>query len=141
MTHDSLIESTISTISKNCASCVSKISLPSMLTVNTEMTKRSAKYNANDFYPKNFNHVIFSKLCFECYRNDAKKRYEYDNNKVSVNEYQMPDQSNTFMKIIKGRANTMSATNDERHQILNPRVIWDGSIDRCKVFRNNVESP
>ena len=33
----------------------------------------------------------------------------------------------------------MSAANDERRQVLNPRVIWDGSIDRFEVFRNNVE--
>jgi hypothetical protein len=28
---------------------------------------------------------------------------------------------------------------DERRQVLNPRVIWDGSFDRFEVFRNNVE--
>ena len=33
----------------------------------------------------------------------------------------------------------MSAANDERYQVLNPRVIWDGSIDRFDVFRNNAE--
>jgi hypothetical protein len=45
----------------------------------------------------------------------------------------------TFMKIIKERTNKMSAANDERLQFLNPRVIWDRSIDRFEVFKNNVE--
>jgi hypothetical protein len=33
----------------------------------------------------------------------------------------------------------MSAANDEINQVLNPRVIWDGSIDRLQVFRKNVD--
>jgi hypothetical protein len=33
----------------------------------------------------------------------------------------------------------MPDANDERRQFLNPRVIWDGSIDRFEVFRNNTE--
>ena len=44
-----------------------------------------------------------------------------------------------FMKIIQGKENSLSVANDERRQVLNPRVIWDGSIDRFEVFRNNVE--
>jgi hypothetical protein len=43
------------------------------------------------------------------------------------------------MKIIKERANKMSAANDERRQFLNPHVIWDRSIERFEVFKNNVE--
>jgi hypothetical protein len=43
------------------------------------------------------------------------------------------------IKVIKGRETAMSYLSDERLQILNPRVIWDGSIDRFKVFRNDVE--
>jgi hypothetical protein len=43
------------------------------------------------------------------------------------------------MKMIKARASAMSAVINERLQVLNPRVIWDISIDRFKVFRNNVE--
>jgi hypothetical protein len=43
------------------------------------------------------------------------------------------------MKIIMERANKLSATNDERRQFLNLRVIWDKSIDRFEVFKNNVE--
>jgi hypothetical protein len=33
----------------------------------------------------------------------------------------------------------MSAVNDERHQVLSSKVIWDGVINHFKVFRNNVE--
>jgi hypothetical protein len=33
----------------------------------------------------------------------------------------------------------MSAVNDERIQVLPSKVIWDGTIDRFEVFRNNVE--
>jgi hypothetical protein len=52
----------------------------------------------------------------------------------------MPDHPNSFMKMInKGIANAMSTVNDEKRQVLNPLIIWDGSIDRFDVFRNNVE--
>jgi hypothetical protein len=43
------------------------------------------------------------------------------------------------MKIVKERTRTMSAVNDERRQVLPSKVIWDGTIDRFEVFRNNVE--
>jgi hypothetical protein len=33
----------------------------------------------------------------------------------------------------------MSAVNDERRQVLPSKVIWNGTIDRFEVFRNNVE--
>jgi hypothetical protein len=33
----------------------------------------------------------------------------------------------------------MSAVNDERRQVLPSKVIWDGTINRFEVFRNNVE--
>jgi hypothetical protein len=33
----------------------------------------------------------------------------------------------------------MSAVNDERRQVLPSKVIWDGTIGRFEVFRNNVE--
>jgi hypothetical protein len=33
----------------------------------------------------------------------------------------------------------MSDINDERLQVLPSKVIWDGTIDRFEVFRNNVE--
>jgi hypothetical protein len=42
------------------------------------------------------------------------------------------------MKMVKERARTMSAVNDERRQALPSKVIWDGIIDRFEVFRNNV---
>jgi hypothetical protein len=33
----------------------------------------------------------------------------------------------------------MSATNDERRQVLPSKVIWDGTIDHFELFRNNFE--
>jgi hypothetical protein len=56
MIHDSLIGSTTSSVSKKNSYCVSKMSSPSILIVKTEMSKRSAKFKSQDFYPKNFNH-------------------------------------------------------------------------------------
>jgi hypothetical protein len=43
------------------------------------------------------------------------------------------------MKMVKERTRTMSAVHDERRQVLPSKVIWDGTIDRFEVFRNNVE--
>jgi hypothetical protein len=43
------------------------------------------------------------------------------------------------MKMVKERTRTMLAVNDERSQILASKVIWDGTIDRFEVFRNNIE--
>jgi hypothetical protein len=43
------------------------------------------------------------------------------------------------MKMVKERTRTMSALNDERRQVSPSKVIWDGTIDRFEVFRNNVE--
>jgi hypothetical protein len=43
------------------------------------------------------------------------------------------------MKMVKERTRTMSAVNYERRQVLLSKVIWDGTIDRFEVFRNNVE--
>jgi hypothetical protein len=43
------------------------------------------------------------------------------------------------MKMVKERTRTISAVNDERHQVLPSNVIWDGTIDHFEIFRNNVE--
>jgi hypothetical protein len=43
------------------------------------------------------------------------------------------------MKIVKERIQTIPAVNDESLQVLASKVIWDGTIDRFEVFRNNVE--
>jgi hypothetical protein len=43
------------------------------------------------------------------------------------------------MKMVKERTRTISIINDERRQVLPSKVIWDGTIDRFEVFRNNVE--
>jgi hypothetical protein len=39
-------------------------------------------------------------------------RHEDDNDMLDVNENQIPDHPSTFMKMIKGRENSMSAAND-----------------------------
>jgi hypothetical protein len=43
------------------------------------------------------------------------------------------------MKMVKETTRTISAVNDERRQVLTSKVIWDGTIDRFEVFRNNVK--
>jgi hypothetical protein len=126
--NDSLIGFTIRAIFKKDASCVSKMSWPSTLTVNTELSKRSTKSNKHDIYHKSFNHAFLSKPEFESFRNDVKKRCEDEKIVLDVNKHQMKDHPITFMKIIKGRENSMSAANDERRQVLNPCVIWDKCI-------------
>jgi hypothetical protein len=50
-----------------------------------------------------------------------------------------PNHPSTIMKMVKERTRTMSAVNDERRHVLPFKVIWDGTIDRFEVFRNNVE--
>jgi hypothetical protein len=53
--------------------------------------------------------------------------------------HQEPDHPSTFINMVKERTRTMSVVNDERRQVLPSKVIWDGTIDRFEVFRNNVE--
>jgi hypothetical protein len=43
------------------------------------------------------------------------------------------------MKMVKERTRTTSAANDKWHQVLSSKVIWDGTIDHFKIFRNNFE--
>jgi hypothetical protein len=43
------------------------------------------------------------------------------------------------MKMVKERTRRVTALNDERRQVLPSKVIWDGTIDRFEVFKNNVE--
>jgi hypothetical protein len=43
------------------------------------------------------------------------------------------------MKMVKETTRAMSAVNYERRQVLPSKVIWDGTINRFEVFRNNVE--
>jgi hypothetical protein len=57
MSHNTLVGSTISTISKKSVSCASKISSPNFLSHDTKASKVSEKDKPHDFYPKNFNHV------------------------------------------------------------------------------------
>jgi hypothetical protein len=88
-----------------------------------------------DFYPKHLNHAFMPKPDFEGYRNDVKKSYEEEQYPSGREEHQMPDHPVTFMKMIKGRSQALSAANDERRQVLPSRVIWDGSIDRFELYR------
>jgi hypothetical protein len=83
---------------------------------------------------------------FEGYRSNAKEQYENNRNQFEENPkflnedfHQMTNHPNTFMNSIKSRAAARAAVNDERHQLLNPRVIWNGSFDQFQVFQNNVE--
>jgi hypothetical protein len=139
MSHDSLIGSTISTISKKNVSCASKISYPSILSHDAKTSKISEKDNPHDFYPKNFNHAFLSKPDFKGYKNNATKEFEENQNYVGEEFHQEPDHPSTFMKMVKERTRTMSAVNVERRQVLPSKVIWDRTIDRFEVFRNNVE--
>jgi hypothetical protein len=43
------------------------------------------------------------------------------------------------MKTVKERTRAIIAVKDERRQVLPSKVIWDGTIDRFEVLRNNVE--
>jgi hypothetical protein len=65
MSHDSLSGPTISPRSKKSVSCASKISSPSVLSDDIEISKVSEKDNPDDFYPKNFNHAFLPKLYFK----------------------------------------------------------------------------
>jgi hypothetical protein len=103
MTQNSLIGSTIITVYKKDASYFSKMSSPSILTVNTEISKRLEKSNKHDLQSNNLNHAFVPKPEFERYRNYLKKRYEDHKNTLVVNEHLMPDHPSTFMKMIKGR--------------------------------------
>jgi hypothetical protein len=43
------------------------------------------------------------------------------------------------MKVVKERIRKMASVNHQRRQVVPSKVIWDGTIDRFEVFRNNVE--
>jgi hypothetical protein len=58
-------------------------------------------------------------------RSDVKKTYEDEQYPLDVDEHQMPDHRNTFMKLVTPRSQDISAANDERRQVLQLRVIWD----------------
>jgi hypothetical protein len=135
-----LLGSTISTRSKKSVSCASMISFPSDLSYDTKASKVSEKANPHDFYLKNFSHEFLPKPDFEGDRNNAKKEFEENQNCIGDEEFhQESDHPSTFMKIVKERTRTMSAVNDERRQVLPSKVLWDGTIDCFKVFRNIAE--
>jgi hypothetical protein len=99
-------------------------------------------YSPLDFYPQSRNHAFMTKPDFEGYRQEAKRQYEGDENSpnsLSEDLHQMPDNASNFMTRIRVRDLAKIAANDERYQVLNQRVTWDGTIDRFEVFRNNVE--
>jgi hypothetical protein len=110
------------------------------LSHDTKASKVSEKDIPHDFYPKNFNHAFLPKPDFEGYKNKTKKEFEENQNYVGDEEFhQEPDHPSTFMKMVKTRTRTMLDVNDERRQVLPSKVIWDGTIDRFEVFKNNVE--
>jgi predicted aldo/keto reductase-like oxidoreductase len=69
MPYDSLIKSRISTRCKKTVSCASKISFPSVFSLDNKKLKVSEKAKPHDFYPENFNHAFLSKPGFECRNN------------------------------------------------------------------------
>jgi hypothetical protein len=140
MCHDSLIGSANSIGSKKIVSCASIISSPSVFSHDAKASKVSEKANPHDFYHENFNHEFFPNLDFEGYRNNDKKEFEENQNYVGDEEFhQEPAHPSNFMKMVKEKTRTMSAVNDKMRQVLPSKVIWDGTIDRFQVFRNNVE--
>jgi hypothetical protein len=105
-------------------------------------SKTSEYYSPLDFYPKNLNHAFMPRPDFEGYRQEVKKQYEARQdspNLLDEDIHQMPINPSTFMSRIREKAIAKIAANDERRQVLNQRVTWYGSIDRFKIFRNNVE--
>jgi hypothetical protein len=98
MSHDSLIGSTINTISRKSVSCPSHISSTSVLSHDTKTSKVLEKDKPHDFYPKNFNHEFLPKSDFEGYRNNVKKEFEENQNHVGEEFHQEPDHPSTFMK-------------------------------------------
>jgi hypothetical protein len=62
-----------------------------------------------------------------------------DSHKRWTSLHQEPGHPSTFKKMVKERTRIMSVVNDERRQVLISKVIWDGTMDRFEVFRNNVE--
>jgi hypothetical protein len=140
MSHDSFIGSTISTRSKKSVSCASKISSQIILSHDAKTSKVSEKYNPHDIYPKYFNHAFLTKPDFERYRNNDKKEFKENQNYIGDEKFhQEPDHPSNFMKMVKETTRTMSAVNHERCQVSPSNVIWNGTIDRFEVFRNNVE--
>jgi hypothetical protein len=154
MTKESLVGSTVITRSKKSGSVISRISSRSVKSVRTKTSKASESskpketlkmpeyYSPLDFYPTNLNHAFMPRSDFEGYGQEVKKQYEGDGSipiPVDENLHQMQDNASTFMTRIRERDLSKIATNDERRQVYNTRVTWDGSIDRFEVFRNNVE--
>jgi hypothetical protein len=60
---------------------------------------------------------------FEGYRSDFKKSYEEEQYPSGIGEHQMLDHPSTFMKMINGRSQAISAANDERRQFVPSRII------------------
>jgi hypothetical protein len=128
--------------SPSVKSVITETSKASEASKPKETAKTSEYYSPLDFYPKILNHAFMPKSDFEGYRQEVKKQYKSDQdspNLLSEDLHQMPDNPSTFMSRIRERAIGKIATNDQRRQVLNPRVTWDGSIDRFEIFRNNVE--
>jgi hypothetical protein len=114
VSQDSLIGSTISTSSKKTVSCASKIPLQSVVSEGTNVSKASEKSNARYIYPKNLNHAFVPKSGFDGCRNDVKKMYGDNPYPLDVDEHQVPDHPSSFMNMIKGRSQAISAEKDER---------------------------
>jgi hypothetical protein len=96
MTQASLVGSTVCTRSKKGGSVVSRMSSPSVKSVNTKASKvseasnpketvrTSEYYSQLDFYPTNLRHTLMPKPDFEGYRQEFKKPYESDQEQYRI---------------------------------------------------------
>jgi hypothetical protein len=62
---------------------------------------------------------------FERYRKNSKNKLQENQNYVGKEFHQEPECPSTFMKMVKERTWIISSVDDERHQILPSKVIWD----------------
>ena len=101
--------------------------------------KVSEEVNKHYFFAKNFNHAFLPAQNFKKYKNNSKKDYQEIQGYLAEDAHKEPDHPSAFMKMMKALGKCNVSYKDDRRQVLNPRVIWDGSIDRFEVFRKHVK--
>jgi hypothetical protein len=73
------------------------------------------------------------------YANDVYRMLNLNTNRIiQARDVWLGKSYNNWHRV-KRKILPMSAVNDERRQVLPSKVIWDGTIDRLELFRNNVE--
>jgi hypothetical protein len=106
-------------------SVITETSKASEISEPKDTAKTSEYYSLLDIYPTNLNHVFMPKPDFEGYRQEVKKQYEADQvspNLLDEDLHQMPDNPSKFVSSIREKTIGKVAANDERRQVLNPRV-------------------